>query len=552
MLVGPKGSAVPIDMSLGWCAGHGVPESVCTRCNASLIPTFKEAGDWCGGHNLPESQCLSCNPQVRDEWAALGPKPKEVSPPEPSTIETDRPVRQLTATNDPLCTVDTLRVRFLDPSIIRKAGIHVEPAQRTRMSAVLEVPAEVQFDPTRLTRVTPRAPGVVRETPIQLGDTVKAGDLLAVIDSPVLGQTKSRYIELQQNHRLAAVDLNRLQAIHKGVRRMLEVSTVDAAPEAILKELKDVPLGEPKAKLLRAHASLQLARTEAARETQLAEKSISSERNRQAAQSKLAAAEADFMAIREEIAFNSERDQLAAERSETVAKSEWDATRRQLHILGLTVEQIDTIGTEGDDQLSRFELRSPAAGRVVERHVAPGESVEETAVLFVIVDTSAMWMMAHVDAARLTQLREDLPVLLTVDGMKGASFEGRLNWISSRVDDRSRTIQLRAELPNPDGLLRDNMFGQARIVLHENEEVLSVPGSAVQTDGCCQLVFVQESDTVFQPKKVFLGAEANGRVEVLKGLTDGERIAATGSFLMKTEILKGNIGAGCCEVEPGR
>jgi cobalt-zinc-cadmium efflux system membrane fusion protein len=136
--------------------------------------------------------------------------------------------------------------------------------------------------------------------------------------------------------------------------------------------------------------------------------------------------------------------------------------------------------------------------------------------------------------------------------MPGSGFEGKLTWISSQVDDRTRTVRVRADLPNPDGLLRAKMFGRARIVLHDNEEVVTVPAGAVQTDGCCQLVFVQESETVFQPRKIVLGADANGIVEVLEGLQENELVASTGSFLMKTEILKSNIGAGCCDVDPGR
>lgn len=96
------------------------------------------------------------------------------------------------------------------------------------------------------------------------------------------------------------------------------------------------------------------------------------------------------------------------------------------------------------------------------------------------------------------------------------------------------------------------MFGQARIVLHDDDEVVSVPSEAVQTDGCCQLVFVRQSDTVYEPRKVLLGSSAGGFVEVLRGLAEGEPVVTVGSFLMKTEILKRNIGAGCCEVDPGR
>ena len=72
--IGPIASAVAPTLDKGWCGGHGVPESVCTRCDSSLIARFKEAGDWCAEHGLPESQCVTCNPAVENEWKKLKPE----------------------------------------------------------------------------------------------------------------------------------------------------------------------------------------------------------------------------------------------------------------------------------------------------------------------------------------------------------------------------------------------------------------------------------------------------------------------------------------------
>ena len=152
----------------------------------------------------------------------------------------------------------------------------------------------------------------------------------------------------------------------------------------------------------------------------------------------------------------------------------------------------------------------------------------------------------------LTLVRVGLPILFTVDGLPGHAFDGIVSWISDTVDDRTRTIKVRANFPNESGLLRTNMFGLARIIIHDKDEVVSISSEAVQTDGCCQLVFVKQDETLFVPRKVSLGASANGHVEILAGLALGESVVTVGSFLMKTEILKSNIGAGCCEVDPGR
>ncbi len=120
------------------------------------------------------------------------------------------------------------------------------------------------------------------------------------------------------------------------------------------------------------------------------------------------------------------------------------------------------------------------------------------------------------------------------------------------MDHRTRTVQARLTLPNEAGLLRANLYGTARIAVYENEPVLTVPDAAVQSDGCCQLVFVQESPTLYRPRKVTLGTKVDGHYAVLDGVQEGEAVATAGSFLLKTEILKTSIGAGCCEVEPGR
>lgn len=547
------GAAVPIEADK-WCFDHGVPKAVCTRCDASLIQTFKDENDWCKEHGVPESQCTKCNPEARQHWEALRPRAAAPGPRgRESMVKIERNGRQFTSgENDPLCLIETSTIRFLDPSIARQAGIEVTTVRPRRMSAAVEVSAEVEFDATRVTRITPRVAGVAREVRASLGDTVQVGDVLAVFDSVVLGEAKSQYIERGQDFRVAEAEHRRVQTIYEGTQRLLAAATTSATPADIQERLEGVPVGDAKAKLLRAHAAVQLSRLDAAREAQLFEKKINPEKDVQSARASLAAAEADFAAIREEIAFTREKDQLSAERALQVARSALEAAGRRLQILGLNPEQIAALGTKLDGSLSQYELRSPVAGRIVERHVTPGEAVEDTHAMFIIADTTRLWLVANVYERDLPALHEGQPVFFTVDGLPGEGFEGRLSWISSQVDDKTRLVPVRAELANADGLLRARMFGRARIVLRDNADVLSVPTESVQTDGCCQLVFVRESDDLFVPRKIRLGASGGGFVEVLRGLRDGESIVTAGSFLMKTEILKGSIGAGCCAVETGR
>jgi len=537
-----------------WCFDHGVPKAACTRCDPTLIPKFKGAHDWCDEHGVPESQCVQCNPGCRAKWDAMRPKrPPDDSTPHGSTIQVELDGRRhVLGDNDPLCQIENSRIRFRDPSIARQAGIEVSAVRPRRMTASIDVPAEVQFDATRVTRITPRIPGIAQEVHANLGATVRAGDVVAVIDSTAIGEAKSLYVERKQDLSLAEAEYRRACTIYEGTQQLLAVTTPSASVAEIQERLEGTAIGESRAKLLRAHAALQLARANAARQAQLSESRIISKKDVEAADATLAAAEADFLTRREEIAFSNERDRQLAERAVRVARAALDAADRRLHILGLTDGQVAEIGSEEHEALSRCALRSPVAGRVVERNVTPGEAVEDGKTLFVVADTSNFWLVANVYERDLPALREGLPLQFISDGLPGGGFEGRLSWISSQVDDTTRLVPVRGDLPNADGLLRAHMFGQARIILRENEDVLSVPIDAVQTDGCCQLVFVRESDDVFAPRKIRLGASANGFVEVVSGLREGEVIATAGTFLMKTEILKSSIGAGCCAVETGR
>ena len=128
---------------------------------------------------------------------------------------------------------------------------------------------------------------------------------------------------------------------------------------------------------------------------------------------------------------------------------------------------------------------------------------------------------------------------------------GRITWVSSHLDPRTRTLEVRAEMDNLDGALRANMFAKAVITVRDSEPTVVVPRAAVQWEGCCNVVFVKDSPTTFHPVKVHLGPAAGSMVEVRRGLSGGETVVTQGSFLLKTEILKGSIGAGCCEVQPG-
>src|SRR5437868_2965346 len=97
------------------------------------------------------------------------------------------------------------------------------------------------------------------------------------------------------------------------------------------------------------------------------------------------------------------------------------------------------------------------------------------------------------------------PMILTAGVLAGEPITGAVSWISTEVSDKTRTVQVRAEVANPDGRLRARMFGRAAITIASKPSALAVPATAVQPDGHANLVFVRLNEEVYRPRVVTLG-----------------------------------------------
>ncbi len=233
-----------------------------------------------------------------------------------------------------------------------------------------------------------------------------------------------------------------------------------------------------------------------------------------------------------------ERDELSARQELDAAKAELSTAQSALGVIGGLAEGA-----------SRYTLTAPIAGVVTQRNATIGRLVDTEKVLFEIVDTSSMW--AEVDVPELAVSRVVLgsQVSVAVDGLVDQEFTGTLSYVSPQIDPHSRTAKGRVALKNSHGLLRGNMFARARITTVGVGTTVVVPRQAVQRAKSAQLVFVRVAEDVFEARRVEVGAGDTELIEVSGRLAPGDEVATEGSFLLKTETLKGSIGAGCCDVE---
>ena len=178
-----------------------------------------------------------------------------------------------------------------------------------------------------------------------------------------------------------------------------------------------------------------------------------------------------------------------------------------------------------------------------------GEVVDTAKTLFVVADPRRVWLTLNVRLEDANHLALNQPVHFQPDG--GAKeVAGRLGWISTAVDEKTRTVKVRADLENPEGQLRANTFGAGRIILREEKNAVVIPKEALQSDGDCPLVFVRdknydpqnpESLLVFHVRKVRSGAQNDGFVEILAGLLPGESVATKGSAVLRMQLRKDNV-----------
>ncbi len=236
---------------------------------------------------------------------------------------------------------------------------------------------------------------------------------------------------------------------------------------------------------------------------------------------------------------------IASARQVEVAQRELATARAEARTAEATLRMA---GATRAAPSGRYTLTAPVAGTVVRRPAVVGLLATEGTSLATVVDTSVMWALCDVPEAAASRIALGQKMQVTIDGAD-AAIEGEVTWIAAEVDPRTRTITARAEIPNPDGRLRANQFARARIKTGASRTAVSVPRAAVQRVGERDVVFVRTATGVYHPRIVrrFGGGDL---VQVEGNINNGDAIVTTGAILLRTEIMPGSIGAGCCEVDP--
>ena len=233
---------------------------------------------------------------------------------------------------------------------------------------------------------------------------------------------------------------------------------------------------------------------------------------------------------------SAEQDFLAARQALVEAEIAAQAARQKLLALGLSKTGLSTIAEAGTENLTRYELRAPIDGIIVEKEVTAGEAIKEDADIFVIADLSTVWGDITVYAKDLRVVRIGQRVTIRSKEL-GLTTTGKVSYLGSLVGEKTRSALAHVDIPNPKGLWRPGLFVTVELIQEEVPVAVAVAADAIQRFRDWDVVFVQY-DHQFEARPLTLGRNDGQWVEVISGLAAGERYASQNSFVLKAELGK--------------
>jgi len=212
-----------------------------------------------------------------------------------------------------------------------------------------------------------------------------------------------------------------------------------------------------------------------------------------------------------------------------------EAARRRLAYWDITAEQVRRLEQSG--QVFRtLTVTAPSGGVVMMRMPGlEGMAAKPGMELFHIADLSSLWLSVEAFEDQIAWLRVGSQAEVSLSYFPGETFRGRIRYVEPQVDEKTRTIPLKLEIPNPDGRLRAGMYATVRFRPVVTRNAVLVPSLAVLRTGQRNLVIVAEGEGRFAPRQVELGAEGDGKLEIRRGLQEGERIVTSAQFLIDSE-----------------
>ncbi|MFN0140864.1 MAG: efflux RND transporter periplasmic adaptor subunit [Pyrinomonadaceae bacterium] len=400
----------------------------------------------------------------------------------------------------------------LDPEALNSAGIVTEGVTSRPAVALLDVTGTVEADPQQTQAVTPLVPGRVEKVYVAIGDRVTAGATLATISSTEITEAYGKLHEAENRLDIARKNLQRVRRSENRIGVLTAKAKLDEAEATLKRTRRLIELG--------AGAGKDLIAAETAFKT--------------------AQADYDFQ---RNITLNKEIQEAEGELK--TAEIDLNHQKRSLLSLGVNIR----VGDEDVRNVALVPIRAPLSGVVTERLVSAGSGIQAGQQMFTLSNISSVWITANVPQQQLGLINVGSIAAVKTTALGDQTINARVTYIDPGINEDTRTAKVRLAVDNPGERLRAGMFVEVGFQTGTDSatgEELVVNSEAIQRVGEKTVVFVPRENEhgAFEVREVETGGEVSGYTRIKSGLKLGEKVVTKGSFTLKAQLQKGDLGEG--------
>ncbi|WP_254053552.1 efflux RND transporter periplasmic adaptor subunit [Singulisphaera sp. GP187] len=465
-------------------------------------------------------------------------------------------------------------------------GLRTAKVMAGTVPHVLSAPGQVAPNESQYAYITPRAAGVVRTVNAYVGQFVHAGDLLATIDSPVVGEARLELYTRLQELEIARAQADWEEMVYRNTNELIGLLRKGESPEVIQSRFTDRAVGDDRERLMTAYAQYRLAIATVERNRELNAQKLITPKQFQEVTAGYEVAHATYQSLMDQTGFEAKLANTRARQAKRQAETAVRTAEERLRIFGVKPDGTEPEGegakvvdtadgtlpapedskvdespvvtdTKVENQVavksvgvsheagknsreapvSTYSIRAPFDGTILDREmIVPGVAVDITHRIFTMANLSSVWIEASVhegDFDLLASSHEGSEIRFRSPAYRDREFEGTVIYSGDLVDEKSRSIKLLAKAMNPDRLLKPGMFVEVEILSPRKKAAVQIPASALLDEGNRTFVFVKTSADRFVRREVDAEPPRGDLVTIRRGLAMGDEVVIAGEYKLK-------------------
>jgi RND family efflux transporter MFP subunit len=436
---------------------------------------------------------------------------------------------------------------------LKAANLEIDRVSTVALPVEVIEPGRIEANVDRRIDIRPRAAGVVRSVNAQIGQRVKAGDLLVTLESPDVGTARLNLRNRQRELTIARTDAEWKSTIAANIEELIPLLRKNVPTATIEKQFAARPLGNDRGLLLAAYSDWQIAAHEEEKQSEFFQKEIVGEHPVYVSRHAREAAQAKFEAALEQIRYDAKHEKRLADQQVLMASAAVIDAAQRLRLLGIAVDLVETVDhadkvltdarVADTDDITAYPITAPFDGTIIARSAVPSQRAELADVLFTLADLSRVRVQADIHESNFSALAKlnSGTVRVSATAYPGAPFAAKVLAVGAVVDSTTRTVPLIAETDNADGRLKLGMFVRVTLDSSRTERLLTVPEKAVvEIEGKAGVFLPDRDGKTFQFHTVTPGRTLQGRQAIASDLSEGQRVVGQGAFTLKSELILQN------------